>query len=161
MKAPDRTLDRALRWMATRPYGRFELGEKLQAIAGRETVEDILQELTRRGYLDDTKFALERALQRRQRKYWGDRRIEQELKRLGLDEHDIRKALDRTNQELDESGALQTVLQRWEQRWGPPEHHRALKKLYDHCLRLGYSSERVRPLLDPLFATLKRPTGRA
>ena len=152
MKPPDRTLDRALQWLAIRPYSRFELGEKLNTIAGRERVQETLRELTRLGYLDDAKFALGRALQRRQRKHWGNRRIELELKRLGLGEDEIREALNRANQELDESQALQTVLRQWEQRWGPPKHVRAFKKLYDHCLRLGYSPERVRPILDPFFS---------
>lgn len=160
MKAPTTALDQALKWLANRAHSRLELRQKLRSKAAPERVEEIIRELSRRGYLHDATFAVERALARRRLKHWGNYRIALELKRLGICQDDIRKALEQTNQELDESAALQVVRQRWEKRWGPPDQLQAVKKLYDHCLRLGYFPERVRSFLDSLLLKLEKPTGR-
>ncbi|MEE8348707.1 MAG: regulatory protein RecX [Acidobacteriota bacterium] len=142
---------RALGFLARRNHSRRELHQKLVRSHQSDLVEEILDQLEERGFLNDATFALERALLGRKRRLWGDHRVSQDLKRLGIDAKMIDEVLEQINQEKGEVEGLQEAIDLWVNRSGEPKTHPPLKKLYDHCIRLGYAPDRVRTQLGPYF----------
>lgn len=142
---------RALGFLARRNHTRFELRRKLLARGTSQAAEEVLDRLEKQGLINDQACALQRALDRRQRGLWGDRRITQDLKRLGIDARMIPGVLEQVNNEKEEADSLREAVQLWVGKAGTPGVAPQLKKLYDHCVRLGYAPERVRGQLEPYF----------
>jgi regulatory protein len=148
---------RALRLLSRRNHTRFELRRKLLARGTPHATEEILDRLEEKGLINDRACALQRALDRRQRGLWGDRRITQDLKRLGIDARMIPGVLERVNNEKTEADSLREAVQSWVGKAGIPEVAPQLKKLYDHCVRLGYAPAQVRGQLEPYFQQVEWP----
>jgi regulatory protein len=146
-----RLYTRALRLLARRNHTRFELRRKLLARGTSQGAEEVLDRLEQEGLIDDQACALQRALDRRQRGLWGDRRITQDLKRLGIDARMIPGVLEQVNDEKQEADSLREAVQLWVGKTGTPEVAPQLKKLYDHCVRLGYAPAQIRGQLEPYF----------
>ena len=152
MKASEKKLyQRALRLLGRRNHSRLELRRKLTRGHGADGIEEILDRLAEKGFLNDETFALERAFLGRQRRLWGDVRVSQDLKRFGIDAKMIEQILEQVNQEKGESESLQEAIDLWVNRSGEPRTPPSLKKLYDRCVRLGYAPHRVREQLGPYF----------
>ncbi len=140
-----------MRLLARRDHTRFALRGKLLVKGPSQAVEEVLNRLQEEGLLDDQAVALRRALSRRQRGLWGDRRIVQDLKRLGIDARMIPGILEQVNGAKKEEQSLQEAIQIWVGKSGRPQTAPQLKKLFDHCVRLGYLSALVREQLGPYF----------
>lgn len=150
---------RALRLLARRDHSRSELRRKLLRNRSSEGIDEVLDRLGEQGFLDDEAFAFERALFRRQHRLWGDIRLSQDLKRLGIDARMIRRVLEQVNGKKAETETLQEAIERWVGKSGKPETPTLLKKLYDHCVRLGYVSHMVRQQLEPYFEQIDWGAG--
>ena len=142
---------RALGLLARRNHTRFELRRKLLTRGTSQAAEEVLDRLEEQGLINDQACALQRAMDRRQRGLWGDRRITQDLKRLGIDARMIPDVLEQVNNEKEEADSLREAVQSWVGKAGTPGVAPQLKKLYDHCVRLGYAPEQVRGQLEPYF----------
>ncbi len=145
------TYDYAIRLLSRRSYGSEELRRKLQRREDREEVDNIVTRLQELGYLNDEEYAYRRAKFRREVRRWGNHRIVQDLTRLGLNARIVELTLGKLDKECPEAQSFQQVTQAWIKSSGPPESISQLKKLYDHCVRLGYSSEQVRTGLQEHF----------
>ena len=152
-----RLYTRALGLLARRNHTRFELRRKLLTRGTPQGAEQVLDRLEEEGLIDDQACALQRALDRRQRGLWGDQRITQDLKRLGIDARIIPGVLEQVNNEKQEADSLREVVQLWVGKTGTPEVAPQLKKLYDHCVRLGYAPAQVRGQLEPYFQQVEWP----
>jgi regulatory protein len=142
---------RALRFLARKNHSRLELRRKLVRSSPSEPVDKILDLLEEKGFLNDQVFALERALLVRERRLWGNFRVSQDLKSLGIDAKMIDQVLGQVNQKKGETESLQEAIELWVNRSGQPQTPRPLKKLYDRCIRLGYAPHLVRQQLAPYF----------
>ncbi|MFZ0429945.1 MAG: regulatory protein RecX [Acidobacteriota bacterium] len=152
----NRTLyDRALRALGRRAHSREELRRKLAHLDRPPAVEEVLQHLEDRGYLNDGEYALERARSRRRLKHWGNLRIAHDLKRVGLGARMIELALRRLDEESAEEECLREVAATWMKVRGTPRNASDLKKLYDHCLRMGYPAGMVRAELSGCFRQIE------
>lgn len=152
----NRTLyDRALRMLGRRAHAREELRRKLARSDTRPAVEEVLQYLEDQGYLNDRDYAIQRAASRRRLKHWGNLRIARDLKRVGLGARMIELALRRLEEECAEEESLHQVAASWMKRRGTPESASDLKKLYDHCLRMGYPAGMVRAELSGCFRQIE------
>ena len=143
--------DYAVRLLSRRSYGSEELRRKLQRRAGKEEVDKALARLEQIGYLNDKEYAYQRAKFRREVRRWGNHRIAQDLTRLGLSARIVKLTLGKLEEECPEAQSFQQVTQAWMKSSGAPISISQLKKLYDHCIRLGYSSEHVRSGLQEYF----------
>ncbi len=142
---------RSLRLLGRRNHSRLELGRKLERTHPSDLVEEILDRLEEKGFLNDRTFALERARLGRKRRLWGDLRVSQDLKKLGIDARMIEQVLEQVNQETGEVESLQEAIDRWVNKSGEPDTLPPLKKLHDRCIRLGYAPHMVREQLGPYF----------
>ena len=59
--------------------------------------------------------------------------------------------LEQVNNEKEEADSLREAVQLWVGKAGTPGVAPQLKKLYDHCVRLGYAPEQVRGQLEHYF----------
>ncbi len=143
--------DYAIRLLARRAYGTEELRRRLRRRPDAADTEKVLERLTGHGYLDDAAFADGRARFCRLRKRWGNLRITQDLKRLGLSARMIRLAVSRLDEVCSERESLKSLIESWIKSRGKPAKAAELKKLYDRCFRLGYRAELVRAELGEFF----------
>jgi SOS response regulatory protein OraA/RecX len=87
-------LEFALRRLARRSHGEQELaGKMVRAGYTPREIEETLDFLRTRRYLDDESFALSLARSSSERKLWGPGRIERKLRDLKLPSRDIESAL--------------------------------------------------------------------
>ena len=143
--------DYAIRLLSRRSYGSEELRRKLHRRGGLEEADKIIPRLEKIGYLNDEEYAYQRAKFRREVRRWGNHRIVQDLTRLGLNARIVELTLGKLAEECPEAQSFQQVTQAWIKSSGPPKSISQLKKLYDRCIRLGYSSELVRTGLQEYF----------
>jgi len=147
-------LDRALRLLGLRDHTEAELARKLSRHGAPPEVHAVLAQLKDRGYLNDQDLGYRRALYLRTRKLLGNRRIEHELQRLGLNATMIGLIRDRLEDEVPEAVSLQEAVRARVARGGLPRSRAELKKLYDYAVRLGYPPAAAREVLEPFFASL-------
>ena len=105
---------RALRLLARREHSREELKRKLGAHAGEgEDIEALLDELVKRGWLSDARFA-EQSIRARARRF-GPLKLAQQLRAKGLDEETIARGFRAAAG--DGASSLESV---WMSRFGAP-----------------------------------------
>ena len=101
-----------------------------------ELAEEVLGELREGGYVDDARFAVRFAEDRRRLDAWGADRIERRLSELGVARDDIAAALEGDHDELDAAVAL------LERRFSaPPSTPRERDRALGVLLRKGYDLE--------------------
>jgi regulatory protein len=102
-------------------------------------IEAAVQTLTELEYLDDARFAVRFAEDRRELDAWGAERIERRLSALGVDRDHIRAAL------VEDSGSgaeLDRALVLLRRRFpSPPSDRRGRERALGVLLRKGYESE--------------------
>jgi regulatory protein len=145
---------KAVQLLSRRAHSREELRRKLTNRFSKGEIEKALRKLEHLGFLDDEEFAIERSRSLRNHKNWGNLRIEHDLQRLGVDAKIIESALILLQEEFPEGKGLERVISSWKRIYGNPRTVSKLKKLYNHCLRLGYPSRLIRQKLDTFFRNL-------
>lgn len=146
------TRSQALRFLSRRPHSRAQLQRKLARRHSRESIQEVLDDLEELGLLDDVAVARERARYGRERRRWGDSRIRADLRNLGIDAKIVDSVLLEINQQGSEQEPLDAVIDSWTAKRGRPETAAQIKKLFDHCLRRGFSAQRVRETLKPFWS---------
>lgn len=108
----------------------------LKARVEPELAEEVLDELRDGGYVDDARFAVRFAEDRRRLDAWGTERIERRLSELGVPREDIAAALDGDHNELDAAVAL--LARRFT---APPSTPRERDRALGVLVRKGYDLE--------------------
>lgn len=133
-------LDRAYRYLAPRDRTEHEIRAHLERAGVEEaTIEEAVRILTELDYLNDARFAVRFAQDKRELDAWGAERIERRLAALGVDREHVSAAL------TDDSGsggeldrALGLLRRRFPQ---PPSDRRARERALGVLLRKGYEPE--------------------
>ena len=112
-----RAYDQAIRLLARRDYGEWELQRKLlQGKTSREVVQQVCEQCQALGYLDDATFAHNRVRSRFLNSNYGPEKVRAELRSLQIEEQTIQQALDIVLQEHDVVHLAASALQK---RFGP------------------------------------------
>lgn len=134
--AAQRALDLAYRYLSRRDRTVAEMRRHLEAKRVEpEFIDGSIAELLDQGYLDDARYALRFAEDRRNLDAWGADRIEQRLLAVGVDRADIAAAL-AAQPGHDEVDAAVALLRRKFRE--PPEDDRAREKALGVLARKGY-----------------------
>ena len=166
-QAYERAYDQAVRLLARRSYGTWELQRKLrQSKTTPEIITQVCERCKELGFLNDADFALSRARYRLVQAHQGPRRIEAELRSLHIDAPLIRQALETLLTETheihwatvamvkqfgelslasnDEEDAYQTESHR------PfiSEHRKDKKRRYDFLVRRGFNDAVIWQILE-------------
>lgn len=142
--------DQAVRWLAQRAYGEWELQQRLlQSGFAESAVAQVCERCRELGYLDDAAFALSRARHRLFHGRYGPRRVWAELRALHLPDEQIRQALDILLAERDVVSLAESALAK---RFGEDERktgdRRALQRQYDFLSRRGFNDEAIWQVLE-------------
>jgi regulatory protein len=132
-------LELAYRFLGRRDRTVAEVRERLEAQGVEEAhVDEVIAELTRLGYLDDARYAMRFAEDRRTIDAWGADRIERRLRAVGVDPALIATALGERGaaEELD---AALTVLRR--RLPHPPDDDSERERALGILVRKGYDLE--------------------
>lgn len=132
-------LDLAYRYLGRRDRTVREVRQHLER--GRvepATIDEAVTELTRAGYLDDARYALRFAEDRRALDAWGRERIERKLRTAGVTEERIAEALAADGVADERTRALEVLRRRFAEGLDAPrDRERALGFL----VRKGYEME--------------------
>jgi regulatory protein len=133
-------LNRAYRYLAPRDRSEHEMRTHLErAGVDAETIEEAVRILLELEYLDDARFALRFAHDKRELEAWGAERIERRLAALGLDRDHVRAALADDSGSGGELGrALDLLRRRFPE---PPADRRGRDRALGILLRKGYEPE--------------------
>jgi len=153
------TLNKAVQLLSRRDHSREELRKKLIRKHPSNRVEEVLDRLEELGYLDDERFARQRAGHLRTRRNWGNLRIEHDLLRLGVDAKIVQSIMGRLEKKSPEAEGLKRAVSGRKKISGAPETAVDLKKLFDYCLRLGYPPDLIRRELEPDFKSIRRESS--
>jgi regulatory protein len=135
---------RALRWLANREHSESELRTKLQRAAGSAhtaaEIDALLEQLAASGHLSNERFVESRLHARSAR--FGNRRIEQELRRHGV-------ALDADAQAQLRASELQRAHAVWRKKFGALAHDPSGRARQGRFLAArGFSAEVVHKIVS-------------
>jgi regulatory protein len=106
-----------------------------------EAVEEVIDELTDQGYLDDARYARVFAQDKRELEQWGSERIRQVLLARGLDRDLVAETL-AAHEDDGDAGELGRALALLRRRFpGPPRDRRERERALGMLLRKGYDPE--------------------
>lgn len=145
-------LDMAMEHLGRRLHSRSELERKLaRREYGAGIIANVLDELSRLGYVDDERFAQTKALAAAEHKKHGRRRTMVELLKSGVKADVARKALGDVYQSRDSVGMARELAQRQAVRLRKLDPLVARRRLTGLLQRRGFDFEEIRPVLDELL----------
>jgi len=147
-----RTMDRAVRLLATKPRSVAELRARLleKAWTDAEIVDGVIAKLREYNYLDDDQYARDLALSKLRQKPQGRRRLQQRLSQKKVDPATLDTAIKAAYETIPESQLIDTAIEKRIRLKGPPETREDKKKLTEHLLRQGFDYALIRDKLSQL-----------
>jgi regulatory protein len=149
MSSASDALAAALRLLTGRERSSAELGARLQQKGfPEELVAATLERCRELNYLDDRRFALERARALLRSGRAVGPRVLADLQARGIDREAAREALEQALDGADETELLQALLRRRFPEFQPAvASDRERRRVIDYCLRRGFSSALVFSLI--------------
>lgn len=147
-----------LNLLGRRDHARKELQTKaLRKEYSHEMIENVLDELSSKGFIDDARFAEKFAADKNRLNNWGPAKIRAHLSKKGIPADIIRKSIDKTfaNQDLREV-FLHLVLKHKRRFLREENPLKRKKKIFDHLCRKGYRPASIHKYLDELTERIER-----
>lgn len=142
---------KAMRYVARRARTVAEVRRKLREKDHPEpAIDAAVARLKELGYLDDADYAREYVASRFHSKGYGPLRLRQELKRRGVDRHQIEDAMTLLDDEAVLEAARKHAHKRWPRLSGEDDPRRRRQKLAGYLRRRGFSYELIRRVTDEL-----------
>jgi len=144
-KARDRTFQRAVKLLSTKPRSVAELRGRLleKRWTNAEIVEAVLTKLSEYGYLNDEQFAFGYASYRIRQKPLGRRRLQRDLQLKKVDSETAEEALRLVFEETPEEVLVDRAIEKRTRLRGMPRTRVEAKSLFDHLLRRGFRYELI------------------
>jgi regulatory protein len=135
----ERAIDLAYKALARRERTVAELRGYLERRQiGTDAVEDAVEELTASGFLDDARYAVRFAEDKRELERWGSERIARELGRRGVAAEFVEAALCDRGHEAELESAVTLLEERFAT---PPGDDRERNRAWQLLVRRGYAPE--------------------
>ncbi|HKK45382.1 MAG TPA: RecX family transcriptional regulator [Balneolaceae bacterium] len=147
-----------IKLLGRRDHARKELLTKaIRKEYPKEVIDDVLNELEQKGYINDAGFAEKFASDKSRLNKWGPHKIKAHLFKKGIPksvaEESIRKAFEEEN--LEET-FLNLVLKHKRRFLREEDEYKRRKKIFDHLARKGYRSSDIYKHLDTLMKAIKQ-----
>ena len=142
----NRARERALYLLGLRDYACKELEQKLYTEAPPETAAAVVERLRQVGLLDDRRYAARLARSLSEGKHYPRRRIEQELRRRGIDSLTAQSAAEEVDGE-DYEQALALLQKKYYNKLNDPDSRR---RVIAALARRGFSYGAIRRAFDTL-----------
>lgn len=144
--------DRAMSYLQLRLHSRAELFKKLSRREyGDELIHRVLDDLTRLGYIDDSRFAKTKALSAAQHKQHGRRRAMLELAKAGVERETARRAVEDVYDPHDSLAVARTLARKKAPSLRKLDPIVARRRLAGMLARRGFEYETIRPVIDEVI----------
>lgn len=144
--------DAAMMFLQRRLHSRAELKTKL---ARKEylpdMIDDVLNQLTELGYVDDARFAKTKALSAAQHKHHGKRRAQIELMKAGVDRSTADRALEDVYEATDSLALARDLAQKRAPSLKRFDLVVAKRRLVGMLLRRGFEYDTIKPVVDEVL----------
>jgi len=144
-------LRKAGKLLAKRSFSRSELRIRLLKLADEAQVESILDRLQSLNLLNDSDYAYNFALQRKNERGWASEKIRVELIKRGISESTADSAIERSEVECGEAMILRQYLERQFHKIGLPQDSKAAQRLVRRLIRHGFSEDSIRQVLQEMM----------
>lgn len=147
--------DAATRLLGQRLHSRSELMRKLSRRKdwSAELIEQVISELERLGYVNDTRFATAKALSLAQHKKHGQRRARAELLKAGVHSEVADRALTDVYEQHDSSAIARELALKQASRLRRLEPMVARRRLAAMLQRRGFDYDAIRPVIDEVLGS--------
>lgn len=150
------TLDRALRFLETRPRSEREVRTRLaQKGTSPELIDQVVGRLRELGMIDDRAFARFWMENRARFSPRGGRLIKAELRQKGV----AAEVVAEVDEGVDESAAIGEVAPRLARRLGRLDRRTFRQKLWAQLARRGFDSDAIGPAIDAAWQALSSGDG--
>lgn len=154
--------DDAMRSLQMRLHSRSELAKKLKRKEfGEATIEGVLDDLERLGYLNDQQFAKTKALSAAEHRHHGKRRAKIELMKAGVDADTADQALSDVYDAHDSTAVARELARKQAGRLKKLEPHVARRRLVGMLQRRGFEYEQIKPVVDEVLGDVSADEGSA
>lgn len=142
--------------LSSRDHARKELFNKaIRKDYPKEVIENVLDELQEKEYLNDTKFAEKYASDKSQLNKWGPAKIKAHLYKKGISKSVAEKSIQKAFEEEDlKQTFLNLVLKRKRRFLREEDPYKRKKKVFNHLARKGYLSSNIYKHLDALMEAI-------
>lgn len=147
-----------LKLLARRDHARRELLDKaLRKDYSREVIQDILDELEQKGYLNEEAFTEKFIADKFNLNQWGPAKIRAHLFKKGVSKNIISKKLDTffEGKELDDT-YLNLVLKRKRRFLKEEDLYKRKKKIFDYLHRKGFEPDSIFSHMDKLMKAVSQ-----
>ncbi len=145
-------MDQAMDLLSRRLHSRAELYKKLMRREyGEPIVNEVLDELTRLGYVNDERFAKTKALSAAQHRQHGRHRAMADLLKSGVSGSVARRALEDVYEPLDSLAIARQLATKQAPRLRRLDPVVARRRLAGMLLRRGFDYETIRPVIDEVL----------
>jgi regulatory protein len=144
--------DAAMAILQRRLHSRAEMKTKLlrKEYLG-DMVEDVLNDLTRLGYVDDARFAKTKALSAAQHRHHGKRRAQLELMKSGVDRTTANRALEDVYDVTDSTAMARELARKKAPSLKRLDPVVAKRRLVGMLLRRGFDFDTIKPVIDEVL----------
>ena len=144
--------DAAMRFLQTRLHSRAELCRKLaRREYGQAIIDNVMEDLTRLGYVNDAQFARTRALSAAQHKQHGRRRAFVELIKTGVDGVTAGRAVEDVYDVTHSLAIARKLAQKQAPRLRRLDPLVARRRLAGMLQRRGFDYDTIRPVIDEVL----------
>jgi regulatory protein len=143
-----------LKLLSRRAHARQELFTKASRKKdfSPEIVNDVLDELEEKDFIDDREFAQKFARDKNHLNDWGPVKIKAHLRQKGVDKHTAEEAVSNTFEEVDLDAQFRKLIKKRKKRFAREEHPlKRKKKVANYLQRKGYYASDVYQYLDSLM----------
>ena len=142
-------LDFALRLLARRAHSRFQLLQKLRRHRfAAEVIEEVLADLTRRGYVNDVQFAQGKAEYDLNSGKKGKQRVMIDLVRAGVSGTVAEEAVKRVFEGTDQGAVALELAMKHKGRLSKLEPQAARRRLFGLLQRRGFEMDVIRGVVE-------------
>jgi len=145
-------LDRAMKYLSGRLHSREELRKKLvRQEYSQQLIDEVLDELRRLGYVDDSRFAKTKALSAAQHKHHGPRRAMMELMRAGVKKDVAEVAVGEVYESNDNVAEARKLAQKQAARLRKLDPQVARRRLAGMLARRGFDYDAIKPVMEEVL----------
>ncbi len=131
----------ALRMIAVRAHGKQELYTKLKRKYDEQSIERVIEDFEKKGYIDDYDYAKQLFSHLYNRKKWGENRIRLELKSKGVN-HEI---IDTVIAEGIDNDPVSRIIMLIDTKYSSSlADEKGKRRVYSTLLRMGYNNRDIR-----------------
>jgi regulatory protein len=144
--------DKAIRFLERRLHSRSELRTKLMRDEfGAALIDSVLDQLTELGYVNDQRFATDKAESAAKYKHHGRNRAMLELAKKGVPRETARQAVEHVYEAHDSAAMARDLAQKKMRSLSKLDPQVAKRRLYGMLLRRGFDYDTIKPVVEEVM----------